>query len=325
MLKNNLKNNESKNEYTKIFKNLLREYNELSFIEDKENIKELISIFGVIEFILSNSNQDIYNSFVKYIEKGFVIFSTFLSSISVNDRLYEIDFILKYISRNNVGKVLKNAFNDILFIVDESKKENMNIDGLIISAKNIVVALTGRKLNSIKSIIAAWYGLDFDSAVKSISSIIGGISRCIQYFFGDTAMNEITNILSFINEFNKDMNIVAEILWPISSLSILLSENYATYAIFSVISILINGPNFNSGNALENFAQFSISLVFGVVNVILSPFSGVAELAIYCSENNISFWEWCNAHWECIKDNWILALDPLNVFHSCIRNLVKYS
>lgn len=265
----------------------------------------------------SNNNSNIFQKLINYILKKI--------SDDVKEIKDDIEIIVNWVGNNQkienliFKKIIDfkgEKINFISFICDIKK---YNINEIIMIFKNVIQYITGREYNSFKSIAAEIYSLDLISLKEPLNNIIQKF-KSLKYI-----PNFITNILEKIYLCIKSLVIFADVVWNPYSFG--LASGVISVAcgwpLFSFINSIINGPSFDCNN-ISNVIGGVFNLVIGnVFQIVLNPILNTTELIIFCQENNITFWEWAKAHWECIKNNWATALDPLNWFHSCIKQLVK--
>lgn len=317
--RNIINNNIENNNHTVNNKQIL--YDELKCLKDKiinsstnESNKKIIKM---IWFFISSNWNNLYNSVIteKTANKINALIYTISNVIIENE--YEINEIIRLFPIEQLTLII----NELQEFINLGKN---TVNSYISLARQIVRILTGNQLNTVKQLLVSFYKLNLERMWNYFTNIIDNVCNSLNTFGYDTI--QLINFKNSISSLINSLYEIVDFIWSITGIGSLVPGVNVILSI--LLSLFLNGPDYD-GNILNdlpgtNTIENSIALLFGISNIITSPFEGLIELIDFCNDNNISFYQWTRAHYECIKQFWILALDPLNVFHSCIRNLVKF-
>lgn len=266
-----------------------------------------------------NSLDEKYNFEQNFLKNIFFYIHLF-TSIEINN-INDINRIISILETNYVSNAIEKGIpivKEIINLYNEDK--NNNLSEIYSKSIELLHVISGRKYHSTKAIIAGIYKLNLKEIMEKTSKILKTVKNSFNLF--DKNFTKIETTYNSIKEIIDTIYSTADSLWGFTSLSCITLSNPALFALSDFVANVILGPEI-ANNPWDNLSNSLLQSVINIVNIVTSPLQGVNELIIFCFENNISFWEWAMAHWECIKENPWTALDPMNWFHSCIKQLVK--
>ncbi len=297
--------------YIKIINN---EINCIDFVDGfiKEIQPDWIEAWDFLYGIIKNlsHNKDLFNFF------NFI--SSIIKSCSeiffINKK--DVNYIYLKLTKN-LGCSIEHLFSTLINLIDDFKNFSPNkIGSIVYNIREIIKAITGREINYLRTLGTKIYTFNFPKIASSIENILDVVNRNLLEF-NINFSNEIHDLNKFINDASESLVKIADYICSGSP------EYFGSSLgpLWYFINLIIFGPTYSS--RVDFIYDPLTNTIFSILATITSPIHSTVELIVFCQENNINFWEWCRAHYKCIRNNWATMFDPLNWFHSCIKELAK--